>query len=227
MSQTYIWLTCLTDLNVTKQFCNALDQVTDDISDLTYADIFSSVGKRTGVIVRFSIVSASVGSPEWIRDPRGFAVKFYAGSAQGGSKQGCIWDLVGNNFPVGSPFLAVCETLPAPTGCQLLLQESLAWLWPSLSARALSHAARLLATDYCHQAAPCCFIFTTQPCSVNELLAISAQACTVCQKASRGCAQVVGYCQNSSSAANAVWEVAVRSPKSLCRCFSGRTVTDL
>ena len=35
-------------------------------------------------------------------EPRGFAVKFYAGSPQGDPKQGCIWDLVGNNFPVGN-----------------------------------------------------------------------------------------------------------------------------
>ncbi|CAK0787977.1 hypothetical protein CVIRNUC_011199 [Coccomyxa viridis] len=75
-------------------------EVTDDITDLTFADVFSSIGKKTDVIVRFSIVTASVGSPEWIRDPRGFAVKFYTGSPQGGPKQGCIWDLVGNNFPV-------------------------------------------------------------------------------------------------------------------------------
>ena len=72
----------------------------DNISDLTYAYILSSIGKRTDVIVRFSIVAAFVGSPEWIRDPRGMAVKFYAGSPQGGPKQGCIWDLVGNNFLV-------------------------------------------------------------------------------------------------------------------------------
>ncbi len=70
------------------------------MTDLTYADLLSSVGKRTDVIARFSIVSASVGSPEWVRDPRGFAVKFYAGSAAGGPTDGCIWDLVGNNFPV-------------------------------------------------------------------------------------------------------------------------------
>ena len=75
-------------------------QVTDDITDLTYASIFASTGKRTPVIARFSIVTASQGSPEWTRDPRGFAVKFYAGSAQGGPREGCIWDLVGNNFPV-------------------------------------------------------------------------------------------------------------------------------
>ena len=78
----------------------AVMQVTDDITNLSYASIFSSIGKQTPVIVRFSIVGASVGSPEWTRDPRGFAVKFYAGSPQGGATQGCIWDLVGNNLPV-------------------------------------------------------------------------------------------------------------------------------
>lgn len=77
---------------------NAAAQVTDDVTDLTYADLLSSIGKRTDVIVRFSIVGASVGSPEWVRDPRGFAVKFYAGSTR--PTDGCIWDLVGNNFPV-------------------------------------------------------------------------------------------------------------------------------
>ena len=45
-------------------------QVTDDITDLSYASIFASTGKRTPVIARFSIVSASQGSPEWTRDPR-------------------------------------------------------------------------------------------------------------------------------------------------------------
>ena len=44
-------------------------QVTDDITDLTYASIFSNIGKQTPVIVRFSIVSASEGSPEWTRNP--------------------------------------------------------------------------------------------------------------------------------------------------------------
>ena len=36
-------------------------QVTDDITDLTYADVFSAVGKKTDAIARFSIVTASVG----------------------------------------------------------------------------------------------------------------------------------------------------------------------
>ena len=61
-------------------------QVTDDITNYTNADVFSSVGKQTDVIVRFSIVTGPSGSPEWLRDPRGFAIKFY--TSQGN------WDLV-------------------------------------------------------------------------------------------------------------------------------------
>ena len=67
-------------------------QVTDDITAYSSADLFSAVGKTTNVIVRFSLVTGLPGSPEWLRDPRGFAVKFY-------TQQG-NWDLVGNNLPV-------------------------------------------------------------------------------------------------------------------------------
>lgn len=67
-------------------------EVTHDITDLTMADVFSKVGKRTPVAVRFSTVIHPRGSAETIRDPRGFATKFYT---QEGN-----WDLVGNNIPV-------------------------------------------------------------------------------------------------------------------------------
>lgn len=63
-----------------------------DFSDLTIADPFSEKGKVTPVFVRFSTVIHSKGSPETLRDPRGFATKFY-------TEQG-NWDLVGNNLPV-------------------------------------------------------------------------------------------------------------------------------
>ncbi|WP_159146098.1 catalase, partial [Klebsiella pneumoniae] len=53
---------------------------------------FTSKGKITPVFVRFSTVIHSKGSPETLRDPRGFATKFY-------TEQG-NWDLVGNNLPV-------------------------------------------------------------------------------------------------------------------------------
>lgn len=63
-----------------------------DHSDLTMAAPFNKSGKTTKVFVRFSTVINFRGSPETLRDPRGFATKFY--SDQGN------WDLVGNNLPV-------------------------------------------------------------------------------------------------------------------------------
>ena len=58
--------------------CFALDlQVTHDITHLSCADVFRGPGAQTPVIVRFSTVIHERGSPETLRDPRGFAVKFY------------------------------------------------------------------------------------------------------------------------------------------------------
>ena len=61
-------------------------EVTDDISDLTCADLFSEVGKKTPVLVRFSTVGGEKGSADTARDPRGFAVKFFTDEGN--------WDLV-------------------------------------------------------------------------------------------------------------------------------------
>jgi catalase len=66
-------------------------KATADLTDMTRAAPFQSAGKETPVFVRFSSVVHSKHSPETLRDPRGFSVKFY--SDQGN------WDLVGNNFP--------------------------------------------------------------------------------------------------------------------------------
>lgn len=63
---------------------------TDDISDLTKAKVFTP-GQKTKVFVRFSSVVHGNHSPETLRDPRGFATKFYTHEGN--------WDLVGNNFP--------------------------------------------------------------------------------------------------------------------------------
>jgi catalase len=63
-----------------------------NFSDVTRANVFSAEGKTTEVFIRISSVIHSKGSPETLRDPRGFAVKFY-------SEEG-NWDLVGNNLPV-------------------------------------------------------------------------------------------------------------------------------
>ncbi|WP_444903687.1 catalase [Microbulbifer sp. CnH-101-E] len=64
---------------------------TKDIGDLTRAVVFEP-GSKTPVFVRFSTVIHSKGSPETLRDPRGFATKFYTDEGN--------WDLVGNNLPV-------------------------------------------------------------------------------------------------------------------------------
>ncbi len=66
-------------------------RATADISDLTRASLFAS-GKETPVFVRFSSVIHPSGSPEGLRDPRGFATKFYTDQGN--------WDLVGNNLPI-------------------------------------------------------------------------------------------------------------------------------
>ncbi|URE27244.1 hypothetical protein MUK42_25154 [Musa troglodytarum] len=67
-------------------------EVTHDVSHLTCADFLRAPGVQTPVIVRFSTVIHERGSPETLRDPRGFAVKFYTREGN--------FDLVGNNFPV-------------------------------------------------------------------------------------------------------------------------------
>jgi len=66
--------------------------VTGDITRYTRARVFSEIGKKTEVLVRFSTVGGEKGSADSARDPRGFAVKFYTEEGN--------WDLVGNNTPV-------------------------------------------------------------------------------------------------------------------------------
>ncbi|WP_405570695.1 catalase [Streptomyces phaeochromogenes] len=67
-------------------------EVTDDVTGFTHADFLSTVGGRTEVFLRFSTVADNLGGADAVRDPRGFAVKFY-------TEQG-NYDLVGNNTPV-------------------------------------------------------------------------------------------------------------------------------
>lgn len=66
--------------------------VIGDITRYTRARVFSEMGKKTEVLVRFSTVGGEKGSADSARDPRGFAVKFYTEEGN--------WDLVGNNTPV-------------------------------------------------------------------------------------------------------------------------------
>ncbi|MDR1046111.1 MAG: catalase [Candidatus Adiutrix sp.] len=66
--------------------------VTHDITRYSKAGIFSEVGKKTDLFVRFSTVAGERGAADAERDIRGFAIKFYTEEGN--------WDLVGNNTPV-------------------------------------------------------------------------------------------------------------------------------
>ncbi|MDX8046370.1 catalase [Gracilibacillus sp. S3-1-1] len=67
-------------------------EVTNDVSKYTKADFLSEVGKKTPMFIRFSTVAGELGSADTVRDPRGFAVKFYTNEGN--------YDLVGNNTPI-------------------------------------------------------------------------------------------------------------------------------
>lgn len=58
----------------------------------TTADFLQKRGRLTPVLVRFSTVIGGRGSADTVRDPRGFATKFYTNEG--------IYDLVGNDLPV-------------------------------------------------------------------------------------------------------------------------------
>lgn len=66
--------------------------ITHDITKYTCANIFSKVGKKTDLLLRFSTVAGEHGAADAERDVRGFALKFYTEDGN--------WDLVGNNTPV-------------------------------------------------------------------------------------------------------------------------------
>ncbi|KAJ7998258.1 hypothetical protein DPEC_G00220760 [Dallia pectoralis] len=67
-------------------------KVTHDISRYCKAKVFGHVGKTTPIAMRFSTVAGESGSADTVRDPRGFAVKFYTEDGN--------WDLTGNNTPI-------------------------------------------------------------------------------------------------------------------------------
>ncbi len=66
--------------------------VTGDITRYTKAAMFSGIGRKTDLLVRFSTVAGERGAADAERDIRGFAIKFYTEEGN--------WDLVGNNTPV-------------------------------------------------------------------------------------------------------------------------------
>jgi catalase len=67
-------------------------EVTADVTPYTKAAFLNGIGRRTDVFVRFSTVAGELGSADTVRDPRGFAIKFYTEEGN--------YDLVGNNTPV-------------------------------------------------------------------------------------------------------------------------------
>jgi catalase len=67
-------------------------EVTADMRQWTRAAFLNTVGKRTPLLLRFSTVAGELGSPDTVRDPRGFAIKFYTEEGN--------YDLVGNNTPI-------------------------------------------------------------------------------------------------------------------------------
>ncbi len=66
--------------------------LTQNLKEYTTSKFFSEVGKRTKVLVRFSNYKTEKGSPDTIRDLKGFAAKFYTDEG--------IWDFTGNHLPV-------------------------------------------------------------------------------------------------------------------------------
>jgi catalase len=64
----------------------------ESLAEYTTAEFLTDPLMETPVFVRFSTVQGSRGSPDTVRDVRGFATKFY--TSQGN------FDLVANNFPV-------------------------------------------------------------------------------------------------------------------------------
>lgn len=67
-------------------------EVTADVTQWTKAAFLNQIGKRTPLLARFSTVAGELGSADTVRDPRGFAIKFYTEEGN--------YDLVGNNTPI-------------------------------------------------------------------------------------------------------------------------------
>ncbi|SCU90332.1 LAMI_0E01618g1_1 [Lachancea mirantina] len=57
--------------------CRLEFELTDSLSDITFAAPYQKPGYKCPGIVRFSTVGGEQGTPDTLRDPRGFSVKFY------------------------------------------------------------------------------------------------------------------------------------------------------
>src|SRR5699024_1385054 len=74
-------------------YFEASDTAVDEpVTKYTRTKLYQETQKQTPVFFRFSTVIHGVHSPETLRDPRGFAVKFYTEDGN--------WDLVGNNIKI-------------------------------------------------------------------------------------------------------------------------------
>ncbi|ERG67117.1 MAG: catalase [Exiguobacterium chiriqhucha] len=67
-------------------------KVKNSMKRYTKAKFLQEEGQETPIFARFSTVIHGLGSPETLRDPRGFSVKFYTEEGN--------YDFVGNNLPV-------------------------------------------------------------------------------------------------------------------------------
>ena len=66
--------------------------ITGDISRYTRTKLFAKLGNKCEMFARLSAVAGESGYADTVRDPRGFALKFYTEEGN--------WDMVGNNTPV-------------------------------------------------------------------------------------------------------------------------------
>ena len=66
--------------------------LTRDLSDLSIAKFLQGTEKKTEVFLRFSTVAGGQDSSDFVRDVRGFALRFYTEEGN--------YDIVGNNTPV-------------------------------------------------------------------------------------------------------------------------------
>ena len=66
--------------------------LTKSMKEYSIADFLQNEGSSTETLTRFSTVGGEQGSSDMVRDPRGFAIKFYTRKGN--------YDVVGNNTPV-------------------------------------------------------------------------------------------------------------------------------
>jgi catalase len=115
-------------------------EVTHDFSEYTKANFLGAVGKKTPMLARFSTVAGEQGFADTVRDPRGFALKFYTEEGN--------YDLVGNNTPIFfvrdpskfQDFIHSQKRLP-DTGMR---SNDMQWDFWSLSPEALHQVAFLM-----------------------------------------------------------------------------------